>query len=306
MRKQTTSQVITAPTEKNINFYAIGDTHGNYRYVHEYISYLDRSIIFHVGDFGIGFDKLADAINLAKLNSILERNKSVLIIIRGNHDNPFPWKNPKDTKTKDVWNYSNICFAKDWSIIDKQYKSDGSIWHDLFDDDDGISINDLKVLLVGGEISIDRLKREDGVSYWKDEITSDIECGYTDIIKLKNHDNWEPNLIVTHGCVNHPLPMPSFVYSYIKSDPNLASDIELQKNKLRRIIDIFGKKQYSGITWIYGHYHKYVQYLDNGFKMVCIPVNERYAFCLDHFDENIKSDGEYCMNVIDNNGENDD
>ena len=124
--------------------YILGDHHGNYNRVFDkiYKNQIEDCLLIHVGDGGEGFksrDKELETFN------ILDEKFSSLGIqymsIRGNHSDPSYF---------------------DGSIDLSHFR--------LLPDYHTEIINDEKFLFVGGAVSIDRVYRKEGLSYWSDEL----------------------------------------------------------------------------------------------------------------------------------------
>jgi hypothetical protein len=128
--------------------YILGDIHGNSSRLIQKIYSLDIKdcYIFCVGDLGIGFSPkgaAGEAEFCSNINSLMVERNIEFMSIRGNHDDPSYFND----ETKRVW-YSNFKLLPDYYVE---------------------TFGSTKVLFVGGAISIDRIYRIQGKSYWKDE-----------------------------------------------------------------------------------------------------------------------------------------
>jgi hypothetical protein len=224
------------------SIYCIGDTHGlqiAYDTLRNFIIKYNiaNSLFIQVGDFGIGFNPIADEDHLESINDILKRDNNELYVIRGNHDNPkyFNGEYIRDT----------IKLLKDYTILDDN------------------------TLLIGGAISIDRLNRVEGVSYWKDEklIYNDMVQTFTGI-----------EYVITHTC-------PSFLQS-----SKAANDLQFFKMMCNNIPSLYNKlinecqeertimtTIYDELSlnnklkkWYYGHFH----------NEECVFINDTEFQCL--------------------------
>ena len=194
----------------------VGDVHGRTRELVQLISRHDikNEIFIQCGDFGIGFLGFQE---LLDLNYSLKYGNNKLYILRGNHDNPDIFLN----KSK----YSNIRFVKDYSILNIQNK---------------------KILLIGGGVSIDRIERRKNISWWENEEI------IVDEKKLKSLSKKNFDILITH------VPSRSIFYDvndsllqyWIKKDNTL---IELIKKENESLDIIRSKINFK--TWIAGHYH---------------------------------------------------
>ena len=123
----------------------IGDIHGNFEYVIKKIKRLKitDTIFIFIGDVGLGFhsDKYYD-FTFGHWNENLKKNNNEVYFMRGNHDNPHIWFNNE-------LNYSHIKLVQDYDVL---------------------TFNNENYLCVGGAISVDRTGREEGKTYWKEEV----------------------------------------------------------------------------------------------------------------------------------------
>jgi Icc-related predicted phosphoesterase len=122
----------------------LGDHHGNYNRIFDkiYKNQIENCLLIHVGDGGEGF-KSRDK-EIKTFNILNEKFKSLGIqymSIRGNHSDPSYFDGSVDL--------SNFKLLPDYHTE---------------------IINEEKFLFVGGAVSIDRIFRKEGSSYWSDEI----------------------------------------------------------------------------------------------------------------------------------------
>lgn len=124
--------------------FLVGDIHGEFSLLKKTLEYYDLKdcYLFSVGDIGMGFNgtKKESDINLTHLNNYFSSRNIVFYGIRGNHDNPSYFDGSV--------NLSNFKLLKDYSYLE---------------------LNGVKFGFVGGAISIDRIYRIEGISYWRDE-----------------------------------------------------------------------------------------------------------------------------------------
>ena len=123
----------------------VGDIHGSFEPTSKFstkIRQKENVIYFQCGDFGIGFGEIdKDIKKLNILDELLQQRNSELYVIRGNHDDPKYFNGSFNQ-------FTNIKFLPDYSILE---------------------IQGHKILCVGGAISVDRVFRKEGLSYWKNE-----------------------------------------------------------------------------------------------------------------------------------------
>jgi predicted phosphodiesterase len=122
----------------------LGDHHGNYNRVFDkiYKNQIENCLLIHVGDGGEGFksrDKEMETFNI--LNEEFRSLNIEYVSIRGNHSDPSYF---------------------DGSVDLSHFK--------LLPDYHTETINGEKFLFVGGAVSIDRVFRKEGLSYWSDEV----------------------------------------------------------------------------------------------------------------------------------------
>jgi predicted phosphodiesterase len=215
---------------KNIIF--VGDIHGDFNVILKYIKIYDlRNCFFYVcGDFGVGFDSENKELKKFKYfsNALKSRNNK-LVAIRGNHDDPKYFNNN--------FNVGNIECIPDYTIL---------------------NINNIKILGIGGSISIDRSPnryynwdgRKVNVNYWSDEKTNLLNDN-----QLNSINNVD--VIVSHDSPTFCYPQTkSGIINWLTCDLTLDNDVSENRNKLKIIYD--NLKTHNKIKyWFYGHYHEY-------------------------------------------------
>lgn len=224
----------------------IGDLHGEYINLlykitkHE----LTNTTFIQVGDFGLGFhDFKYDLQTLTGLNKFLKLRNNKLYIIRGNHDNPSFWKDNQELL------FTNIFFVQDYEVL---------------------TIEDHRILCIGGGISVNRLNKKAGKDYWPEEEfvlnTALLEkaCG-------KGID-----IVVTHISPDNvwPYVIPPFVQRFIDKDPGLAAALDLERGNMRKVFErvlLAGCKQ-----WYYGHHHKSKTEEKDNVLFRCLGIGEMY------------------------------
>ena len=200
-----------------MNYFVVGDIHGEFKSLFFYAKQHPNSKIFVAGDCGIGFEKIGFFKNLfSKFNQNLQKINTHIYMIRGNHDDP------KYFYDEEKLNYSNIHLLKDYSIIDD------------------------KILVIGGAISKDRDSRKEGIDYWKDE----------DIIKLTNEELQQfigIKIIISHECpdvVNIEGPPKQYNLNDEEYE-QLLNDINSDRQYLTEVYNILKPN-----SWYFGHYHR--------------------------------------------------
>jgi DNA repair exonuclease SbcCD nuclease subunit len=211
----------------------LGDVHGSFRsmcYHIEMYNLKDCNIV-QVGDLGLGFNSLkADLSNLKTLNDFMIEKNIHFYSIRGNHDDPEFWYGINI-------NHSNVHLVKDYEILE---------------------LDDQRILVCGGGISIDRSYREQTRTYFKDE---EFHLNM-DKIKLITDLEERVDVVVTHNAPHffHPFGINSRLvdeyHDYEKEawGTNLKSDLL----KERKDIEVFHDEileKFDVKLWVYGHFH---------------------------------------------------
>jgi UDP-2,3-diacylglucosamine pyrophosphatase LpxH len=224
----------------------IGDLHGEYINLLYKITKLEltNTTFIQVGDFGLGFHDLNyDLQTLTGLNKFLKQRNNKLYIVRGNHDNPFFWKHNREL------HLTNIFFAQDYEVL---------------------TIEDQRVLCIGGGISIDRLNRTSGKDYWPDE-----EFVLNEVL-LEKACETEIDIVVTHIAPDNvwPYMFTPVVNHYSNREPGLAAALDLERRNMRKVYERVlqaGCKQ-----WYYGHYHQSMIEEKNGVLFRCLDIGEMH------------------------------
>jgi hypothetical protein len=222
----------------------LGDIHGNFN---QLIGWMHQNkdrencYLVQVGDFGIGFRPKFEHHELKNISKKLKKKNHTILVIRGNHDNPEYFDGNHD--------YDNIKFLPDYTTM---------------------NLNGYNHLFVGGAVSIDRKLRQEGISYWKDEIF------IYDEEKLKNIN--EIDVLVTHTCMsfNKPTFFNGLVYSFAAKDPELIKELDQE----RELVDLMWKTLNENGNKIklhlYGHFHfPNTEYI-NDTKHILLDIDEFY------------------------------
>jgi len=222
---------ITKPFDR---LFFLGDTHGKNKQIASHLmkgkaDRLERKMVVHVGDFGIGFmsDIREEIRKLDILNTSLVEQNIWLYIIRGNHDDPS-WFDGTPIFT------SNIVFVRDHTLFTVALKD---------------RTKPVKIYCNGGAVSIDRIRGKN----WKDEkftCPSDIE-----LLEIPT----DLDVIVTHnrplGC--HPTVYNDAVMRWCTLDNELDFDLRKEQVEMKRMFDSIRKHNdvRNNILHYFGHYH---------------------------------------------------
>lgn len=239
----------------------LGDIHGNFNYVKWYIKAhkIKDCTIYQVGDFGIGFTNEFNDMNvLGDLNKFLKERNIQMYAIRGNHDNPKFFDGH-------LANYfDNLHLLADYTMID---------------------IEGVKILGVGGAVSVDRRPRmreqleyaranRDVELYWYDEVF------ILDEEKLKTFENID--IVVTHTAPDFCTPDNKNGFGYLVNqfatdDTKLFADLREERDLLTKMCNILKEKNKVDY-WFYGHFHK--DWFGNieGTNYRLLTINEIYEY----------------------------
>ena len=197
----------------------VGDIHGEWDALFRKIGHLDLRdcTLICVGDLGVGFKgshtKEIRALEFA--NDFFAARGIQFLSIRGNHDNPAFFNGKIQT-------FSNLRLIPDYHVE---------------------TINDKKFLFVGGAISIDRTRRKQGVSYWRDE-------GFNlDHSKLQRCD-----VLITHSAPtwNGPIEKNGMLANFCQKDPTLWDECMTERKQHDILLKLSGAKRHYC-----GHFHQF-------------------------------------------------
>ena len=227
-----------------MRIYYLGDIHGNFSVIHQYINKFDikDAHIIQVGDFGVGFKSIEKEKRLLGMyHDRLVKNNVTVWAIRGNHD----YKPHFDL---DPFEFTNIKLIPDYTVLELFGK---------------------KILCVGGAVSVDRtwrytFKQKMGIfenqtlgveSWWPDEIfqlDKDKVCEMRDI-----------DIVVTHTCPHYCPPdntfsFGPFVEDIIRTtkDDKLKTDLNFERQQVTEMFHLLKLNGNNVKYHYYGHFHK--------------------------------------------------
>ena len=194
----------------------------------------DIAYIIQVGDFGIGFYPKSDKNFLLRLNKFLKSRNIVMLVIRGNHDDPAYFKGNHI--------YSNLQLLEDYTVMD---------------------IYDKKYLFIGGAVSIDRVSRQKDIEYAvkKDKILTgwwEDEVFVLDRKKLETITGID--VLITHTTLEYCYPdnrirFGNFVDSFAENDILLKHDLTIERREVTEMFNILKKNGNKISEMYYGHFH---------------------------------------------------
>lgn len=225
--------------------YFLGDIHGEFEGIAKKIKNLDikDAYVVQVGDFGMGFlHPQKEASKLSVLNDTLTKQNIHIYGIRGNHDDSRLFLSTQNNP----YNLSNITLLPDYSEINLAGKN---------------------ILLVGGAVSVDRIFRKEGVSWWRDE-----EFVFDDNFPYKQYD-----VIVTHS---RPIESGLFlgfknIGSFLQEDKTLKDSLEKESILMSKLY----KKVKGTPNWYFGHFHESAESFFDGIKFKALRIDELDRLC---------------------------
>lgn len=238
----------------------LGDLHGQFSVIHQYIDLYDikDAHIIQVGDFGVGFNTFEKEYRLLKMTQEqLEKNNIHLWAIRGNHDYKPYFDN-------DPFGFSNIHLVADYTVL---------------------SLAGKNILCIGGAVSVDRMwrmtklqKQGDHISnigqksWWPDEVF--------ELDRQKLGDMRDINIVVTHTCPDYCTPDNTFGFGPFvdgiiqeTGDNDLKTDLLIERQKMTDAFTIL--KMNNDIEYnYYGHFHKSDLTIYDGTKYRLLGIGE--------------------------------
>lgn len=217
--------------------FLVGDTHGNnnhlFRMIDEYE--IRDCLIVHCGDGG----EMGEHRKLIKefklLNNRFKKGGINYVSVRGNHSNPRYFDGSI--------NLSNFELIPDYT-----YRQ----------------INGLTFLFIGGALSIDRLDRKEGISYWKDEI----------FVLKPELLTQTCDVLVTHSAPSWIGPNDKEGIAYwCQRDETLWEECQEERRLHDELFEIV-KPRFS----YHGHYHSHYFRVYNGCKARILAELEMVEF----------------------------
>ena len=206
--------------------YVTGDTHGGIdisklgsKYFTEQAALTKQDYVIIAGDFGFIWESKVQEYWL----KWFEEKNFTTLFVDGNHEN-FDLINSYETE---LWNGGKI------------HRISNSIIHLIRGQ--VFTIENKKIFSFGGGRSIDKLRRIEGRSWWKEEMPSQEE--YSEAIDSLNKNNWNVDYIITHTA-------PSSIIQILKT----THDVYNKENELSDFLEeIVKRAKYE--KWFFGHYH---------------------------------------------------
>jgi len=233
---------------EDVRVIVIGDVHGQWTALLQRLRRYDITDqdLIQVGDFGVGFGPSGqEQGDLRILDAALAGTGNTLWVIRGNHDDPAYFNDPRPSP------YRHIRFLPDYSIE---------------------IVGGRKILFVGGATSVDRIERTAGKDYWPGEAFLLVEH---QVASLDLEGLWA---IVTHTAPDFTAPtrLDTIARSFVTRDPTLSHDLAAERKAVTGLYDLVTRHvrpQY----WFYGHFHTSVHEEIAGTRFVMLAIMELYG-----------------------------
>ncbi len=221
----------------NIRIYITSDHHGEYDRLFKILDEYEIKdcVLLFGGDGAEGFSPYNKQIKTFELlNNRFKKRNIQYKAIRGNHS------------SKSYFDGS-INLSHFELIPDYTYKT----------------INGLSFLFVGGAISVDRIYRKEGVSYWKDEK-----------FVLKPELIKPCDILITHSAPSWIGPTSkSDIEFYCQRDKNLWEECQEDRQLHNQLFELAKPKYFFG-----GHYHKSYRAEHEGCRARILDILEMVEF----------------------------
>lgn len=212
----------------------IGDLHGNWNTLKNFIRNLNNTSVIVAGDCGFGFEKKEYYIHFYKsIKNTLNENNVYIYFIRGNHDDPAYF-------TGDVEIGDRFILVPDYTVLEH---------------------NNNRILCIGGAVSVDKFYRKINIDWWENEgfIFDETKCPSEPITH-----------IITHTFLPFTVLCGMSIDMFLKLDNTLQGRLDLERENLLKLINWIKEKNLVIKKWYFGHYHTDLSFLYKGIKCECI------------------------------------
>jgi len=238
------------------NLVFIGDVHNKFSNIVEHMSEYSDTLFISTGDMHLGersFD--FDIERLENIEYSLSINNNILMIIRGNHDNPKYFKKNSTFRTLLEETAPHIILIPDYSII---------------------KTSKYNILCIGGARSVDRVFGIKDITWFQNENIQKPDDNFF-------NQNNNIDIIVSHSAPLFAEPLEfsnelkhynSFIINaYSIYDAKMKNDIYKEKLLLKGVYEKLNNKRHIQYL-VYGHYHKPLETRYNKTNCVSLGVGE--------------------------------
>lgn len=243
--------------ETNKSFiYAIGDIHGEFKSIANWIKICDLSncALIFCGDFGLGFTSIQkEHDELSKAQKLCEERDIDCYIIRGNHDDPEYYNGTSKNLV-----LSRFKPLSDYTVIK-------SPQHNILCLGGAVSIdrsrrisfyqNEIQIMMLKRHLSYNKARDKVKPTWWENEGFVYNEEILKEIIK----SGFNIDVICSHSAPENAYPILSNQHSILMfdSDSNLKFDIKRERENLSSVLDFLKKNGSNVLHWYYGHFHEH-------------------------------------------------
>lgn len=239
------------------NIIALGDIRNlNMVSLKERLSKYINTVIIYTGDFPLNGKYINDLDMLENIEYTIASNNNILLLIRGNHDNPEYFKAKSQFK-KDLSEISShIVLVPDYQIVSITLLN-GDIYN---------------ILCVGGGYTLDRSIH-----------SADIEDCAVKKIKLNPDKFKNINAVVSHVAplIVYPMELTKnmkhfdspLINAYSMYDKHIKTDIYKSRHILKVLYDFLISNNNID-CWIYGHYCKSNKMIYENTNFISLGLNE--------------------------------
>lgn len=222
----------------------VGDVHGRIITTTAAVTEASRADeefdVLLLGDIGLGFGgrERGDDMFLDTLNAYMAglRNAGKAYMLRGNHDNPEVWERDNTN-----WPYDRVVLLKDY---DELVLPDGKC-----------------CLVVGGGVSLDKVRRIEGASWWPGERVQ---------LTARLSELPEYHVVFAHTGPEPPGLNSDILNFFAKTYPgDLHADIREERERVQAIME-----QVKPKLWVNGHYHHHASFQQGDTEVRALDIGE--------------------------------
>lgn len=238
------------------NILFVGDIHGELGLIRYFAQRNPNSIMVYCGDIGMGFYKSGYyETQMDHIEQALEKYNCIVILIRGNHDDPSYFSGSVDRFHPEK--YNNIHFADDWQVFSTKFGN---------------------ILTCGGAVSVDKQSRTEDITWWSGEVVKMIDP--KDIIKDIPKD-MNIDIVASH---TNPLNFEPFdnkanLMGWCSKEIIEECDVERKymMSVYYELVDNYDVKY-----WFHGHFHFSSSYRLDNMRVRSLNINEIKSLDLDY------------------------